>query len=165
MQIVGGKLARYFGLRFVSATLAIFIGILALSGIIDYVELMRRTTDIPNISPGMVAEVALFRLPQLGERLMPFCVLIGAMSAYLNLSRRHELVIVRAAGVSAWQFVMPAVAAAFLLGVIATTAYNPLSAMLQERAKRLETDIFRGNQATLGTNTGTFWIGQRTGDG
>jgi lipopolysaccharide export system permease protein len=165
MQIAGGTLARYFGLRFISATLAIFVGILALSGIIDYVELMRRTTDIPNISPGTVAKVALFRLPQLGERLMPFCVLIGAMSCYLNLSRRHELVIARAAGVSAWQFVMPAVAAAFLLGVIATAAYNPLSAMLQERAKRLETDIFRGNQATLAGNTGTFWIGQRTDDG
>ena len=44
---------------------------------------------------------------------MPFCILIGAMSCYLNLSRRHELVVARAAGMSAWQFVSPALIVAF----------------------------------------------------
>jgi lipopolysaccharide export system permease protein len=165
MQIPGGTLARYFSLRFVSATLAIFVGILTLSAVIDYVELMRRTTDVPNVSPTTIAKMALFRVPQLGERLMPFCVLIGTMSCYLNLSRRNELVIARAAGISAWQFVAPAAMAAFLLGVIATAAYNPISAVLQEKAKRLEIEVFRGNQNRLAVNTGTFWISQKTGDG
>ena len=100
MQIIGGTLARYFGLRFLSATVGIFAGILALSVVIDYVELMRRASDVPTASPGLVARIALFRLPQLGERLMPFCVLIGTMFCYLNFSRRNELVVARAAGVS-----------------------------------------------------------------
>ena len=49
---------------------------------------------------------------------MPFCVLIGAMSCYLNLSRRLELVVARAAGMSAWQFIAPALIVALLLGVV-----------------------------------------------
>src|SRR5690349_23771297 len=142
MQMVGGTLARYFGWRFVTATLGIFVGILTLSALIDYVELMRRAGDVADASPGLVAQIALFRMPQLGERLMPFCVLIGTMSCYLNFSRRNELVVARAAGVSAWQFVMPAAFCAFVLGVLAVTAYNPLSAALQERAKRLESNAF-----------------------
>lgn len=165
MTLVGGTLARYFGLRFLGATLGIFVGILALSAAIDYVELMRRANDVPNVSPAVIAEIALFRVPQLGERLMPFCVLIGAMSCYLNLSRRNELVVARAAGISAWQFVMPAVAGAFLLGLLATIAYNPVSALLQEKAKQLESDVFGSRQAKLAVNTGTFWIAQRTDDG
>ena len=56
----------------------------------------------------MVAETSLFRVPQLLEKMMPFCVLIGAMTCYLALSRRLELVVARAAGVSAWQFIAPA---------------------------------------------------------
>ena len=48
------------------------------------------------------------RVPFLTERIMPFAVLVGAMSCYLNLSRRLELVVARAAGMSAWQFVAPA---------------------------------------------------------
>lgn len=165
MRIIGGTLARYFGWRFVTATLGIFVGILALSTIIDYVELMRRASDVPDASPATVAKIALFRMPQLGERLMPFCVLIGTMSCYLNFSRRNELVVARAAGVSAWQFVAPAALCAFVLGVIAVTAYNPVSALLQEQAKQLESEVFGSRQARLTANTGTFWIAQRNADG
>jgi lipopolysaccharide export system permease protein len=165
MQIVGGTLGRYFGWRFLSATLGIFVGILTLSALIDYVELMRRASDVADASPAAVAQIALFRVPQLGERLMPFCVLVGTMSCYLNLSRRNELVVARAAGISAWQFVLPAAFCAFVLGLIATAAYNPVSALLQEQAKRLESDVFGSRQARLAVNTGTFWIAQRTDDG
>jgi lipopolysaccharide export system permease protein len=104
-------------------------------------------------------------MPQLGERLMPFCVLIGTMSCYLNFSRRNELVVARAAGISAWQFVAPSALAAFLLGVLAVTAYNPLSATLQEQARRLESDLFGSRQVRIAVNTGTLWIAQRTADG
>jgi len=165
MRIVTGTLARYFGLRFLSATIAIFVGIIALTALIDYVEMMRRATDLPNASPILVAKVSLFRVPQIGERLMPFCVLIGAMSCYLNLSRRNELVVARAAGVSAWQFVAPAAVVAFILGALATMLYNPASALLQERSKRLEDELFGSSPTKFVANTGPFWIGQRTGDG
>ena len=56
----------------------------------------------------MVAKTSFFRVPQLTERLLPFSVLVGAMACYLALSRRNELVVARAAGMSAWQFVAPA---------------------------------------------------------
>jgi lipopolysaccharide export system permease protein len=163
--MIGGTLARYFGLRFLSATLAIFIGIIVLTALIDYVEMMRRASDMSAASASLVAKISLYRVPQIAERLLPFCVLIGAMSSFLNLSRRNELVIARSAGISAWQFVAPALLIAFLFGVVATTAYNPVSAMLEERSKQLETELFGGIPTTLGVDTGTFWIGQRTSEG
>ena len=83
----------------------------------------------------------MFRVPQLSERILPFAVLVGAMSCYLTLSRRLELVVARAAGVSAWQFVAPSMIAAFLFGAVATTVYNPLAAVLHERSKRLEAEM------------------------
>jgi lipopolysaccharide export system permease protein len=165
MPIIGGTIARYFGLRFLSAALAVFAGILALTTLIDYVELMRRASDIPNVSALLVAKTSLYRVPQVAERLMPFCVLIGAMSCYLNLSRRLELVVARAAGMSAWQFVSPAVIAAFLLGIAFTTIYNPISAVLQERSKRFEFELFGEAPKSLGGNSGTFWIRQHTDEG
>jgi lipopolysaccharide export system permease protein len=118
MQIVLGTLARYFGLRFLSAVLAVFAGIFVLVALIDYIELMRRAGDIPNVSTALVAKTSFYRVPQVVERILPFCVLIGAMSCYLNLSRRLELVVARSAGLSAWQFVTPAILVAFALGKI-----------------------------------------------
>jgi lipopolysaccharide export system permease protein len=163
--MIGGTLSRYFGLRFLSATIAIFVGIMALTALIDYVEMVRRASDIPNASAVVIAKISLYRVPQIAERLLPFCVLIGAMSCFLNLSRRNELVVARSAGISAWQFVAPAVAMAFLFGVLATTAYNPVSAILQEQSKRLENELFGAKGTSLGVTAGTFWMGQRTDDG
>ncbi|MBV9260441.1 MAG: LPS export ABC transporter permease LptG [Pseudolabrys sp.] len=157
----GITLSRYFGMRFISAVLAVFCGLIALTVLIDYVELMRRASEIPNVSALLVAKTSIYRVPQVAERLMPFCVLIGAMSCYLTLSRRLELVIARAAGVSAWQFISPAIIAAFLIGVLATAIYNPVSAILQEQSKRLEAQLF-GQPTSTG---GAFWVRQRTDDG
>jgi lipopolysaccharide export system permease protein len=165
MQILGGTLARYFGLRFLSAVLLVFSGIFALVALIDYLELMRRATDIPNVSSVLVAKTSLYRVPQVTERILPFCVLIGAMFCYLNLSRRLELVVARAAGMSAWQFIAPALAVAFLLGIFATAVYNPVSAMLQERSKRYEAELFGQNPSALRGGGGTFWMSQRTTEG
>jgi lipopolysaccharide export system permease protein len=152
-------------MRFLSAVLVVFAGIFALVMLIDYIEMMRRAGDIPNVSAVLVAKTSIYRVPQVVERILPFCVLIGAMSCYLNLSRRLELVIARSAGLSAWQFVAPALAVAFVLGIVATTIYNPISAILQERSKRFESELFGQTASTPRQSGGTFWVSQRTDDG
>ncbi len=155
-------LARYFASRFVVASIAVFVSIFVLIILVDYIELMRRAASIASVSALFVAQTSLFRVPLSLERLMPFCILIGAMSCYLTLSRRLELVVARAAGISAWQFIAPALLSALALGLLATAVYNPLSAGMQERAKEMETKIFldRGLQDAAG-----FWINQTTSEG
>jgi lipopolysaccharide export system permease protein len=158
-------LSRYFGMRFLTSVVGSFVGVVALAAMIDYVELMRRGADWPNATAFLLAKISLFRVPQLTERIMPFSVLVGAMSCYLALSRRLELVVARAAGVSAWQFVAPAVIAAFIFGVVATTIYNPVSATLHERSKRLEADMLGENLSAFQGNTSGFWVRQKSDDG
>ena len=165
MPIFVGTLARYFGLRFLTAVLLVFAGIFALVTLVDYIEMMRRTGDIPNVSAVLVAKTSFYRVPQVVERILPFCILIGAMSCYLNLSRRLELVVARSAGLSAWQFVAPALLVAFVLGLAATAIYNPVSAILQERSKRFEAELFGHTASALSRSGGTFWVGQRTDEG
>lgn len=158
-------LARYFAWRFFGAAMTVFVGFFVLVVLIDYIELTRRTSDIPNVSAWMVVKTSFFRVPQVTERMLPFSVLVGAMACYLNLSRRLELVIARAAGISAWQFVAPAVVAALVLGTLATTVYNPLSTALRERSKRLEAELFGEHQIGLQQAGGGFWVRQRSADG
>src|SRR5260370_18072090 len=98
------------------------------------------------------------------ERVMPFAVLVGAMFCYLNLSRRLELVVARAAGISAWQFIAPALAIAALLGIALTTVYNPISANLREHSTRLEADLSGPDSGFRSTGRG-FWLRQRSEDG
>lgn len=164
--MIAGRLARYFGWRFLSALLAIFIGGFCLVALIDYIELVRRSGGDSNTSALINAAISLSRIPQLMEILMPFAVLVGAMMCYLNLSRRLELVIARAAGLSAWQFITPALFVAFVFGVFATTVYNPVAAFLKEQSKRLEVRYIGGSQQTSLQSTGTgFWVSQKSVSG
>jgi lipopolysaccharide export system permease protein len=97
---------------------------------------------------------------------MPFAVLIGAMSSFLAMSRRNELVVARSAGMSAWQFIAPALAVAVIMGIFATTVYNPMAAALNERSKRLELQIFGGRaQSGLQATGNGFWLRQKSPDG
>ncbi len=164
MRMIGLTLGRYFGLRFLAAVLLVFFGIFALVALVDYIETMRRATDVPDVSAVLVAKTSFYRVPQITERILPFCVLIGTMVCYLNLSRRLELVVARAAGVSAWQFIAPAVTVGFLIGIIATTAYNPLSAIMQEQSKRFEAMLF-GDKSGGPHGGGPFWTSQRSSEG
>jgi lipopolysaccharide export system permease protein len=127
--------------------------------------MVRKTSGIVGASAIMVAETSLFRVPQLLEKMMPFCVLIGAMTCYLALSRRLELVIARAAGVSAWQFIAPALVSAIVLGVLATTAYNPMSADLRERSKKMEAELMGSAPGGGVQDAAGFWLNQINDDG
>jgi lipopolysaccharide export system permease protein len=79
----------------------------------------------------------------------------------LNLSRRSELVVARAAGISAWQFIAPAIIVAALIGLATTTIYNPISANLREQSTRLEAEL-QGNLRNTGRD---FWLRQRSEEG
>ena len=166
MTFAGRTLAIYFGLRFLSAVAAVFAGVFAMIMLIDYIELMIRNSDIPNLSALLVAQTSLYRVPQVAERILPFCILIGAMSCYLGLSRRLELVVARSAGMSAWQFITPAVVVAMLVGAFATAIYNPLASIMHERSKRLEAELSGTLQISqaLAVISG-LWVRQRSGEG
>jgi len=165
MSMVTNTLGRYFAGRFVISALGVFASIFVLLVLVDYIEMVRKTSGLVSVSAVMVAETSLFRVPQLLEKMMPFCVLIGAMTCYLALSRRLELVVARAAGVSAWQFIAPALASAILLGILATVAYNPMSANLREISKQMEAELFGSAPGGGIQDASGFWINQVNADG
>src|SRR5580704_17728143 len=100
-------LSRYFAYRFLVAVVGVFVGVFVLVALVYYIDLMRKAADVPNAPAGLVILMSVYRVPQIMERLFPFSVLIGAMVCYLSLSRRMELVVARAAGMSVWQIITP----------------------------------------------------------
>ncbi len=165
MTMMTNTLGRYFAGRFVVSALGVFVSIFVLLVLVDYIEMVRKTSGLVSASAIAVAETSLFRVPQLLEKMMPFCILIGAMTCYLALSRRLELVVARAAGVSAWQFIAPALASAVVLGILATTAYNPISANLRELSKRMEAELFGSAPGGGIQDASGFWINQVNSEG
>lgn len=139
---VGFTLGRYISLRFMQAIGAVFLTVFGLIFLIDLVELIRRAGEGVNVSTLTLARLSFFRTPFIAEQILPFAVLFGSLVAFLGLSRKLELVVARAAGVSVWQFGLPALLVALAIGIVTMTVYNPLAVNLKQRASNLEARIF-----------------------
>jgi lipopolysaccharide export system permease protein len=162
-MIIGRTLGIYIALRFLKMIASVFFTIYLLIFTLDFVELMRRAGDAKDASAGLMATLAFYRAPSIAEQVLPFAVLFGAMAALLGLSRKLELVVARAAGVSAWQFLQPGLLVGAVLGLLAVTTLNPISASFKQTAANLEAKIF----AKSGRETGNkvLWLRQKSLDG
>jgi lipopolysaccharide export system permease protein len=162
-MLIGWTLGRYVAAAFLRMILGVFLTVFGLVYTLDFVELMRRAGDAEGASAGLMARLALFRTPAVAEQVLPFAVLFGAIAALLALSRRLELVVARAAGISAWQFLQPGLLVAAGLGALTVAAYNPLSAHLKQRSSEIEAKVFaRSSKASSGKD---IWLRQRGLDG
>lgn len=161
-MMIGSTLSRYLSLRFFKTIMAVFVAIVGMVYVFDFVEMLRRSNGMPGVTAGFIAVLSLLRTPSVAEQILPFCVLFGTMAAFLDLSRKFELIVARAAGVSVWQFLVPPVSIALLIGVFSVALFNPISAKMKQRADVIETQLFgRGGQV----GDTTLWIRQKSVDG
>ena len=102
-------LQRYFGRQYLLWFL-VFLG--GLSGIVFSVrdrrtDAPRRRAD-PMSALRIIVQMGIYKLPETIERILPFVVLFSGLFTFWRLTRSQELIIARSVGVSAWQFMVPA---------------------------------------------------------
>lgn len=108
----------------------LLFGLLLVVYLFDTIELLRRAAKVEGLPVSLVLQMGLFKLPDVGQQIFPFAVLFSALFTFWQLTRRSELVVVRAAGLSVWQFMMPLAFAAFLIGTVQMMVVNPVGALL-----------------------------------
>jgi lipopolysaccharide export system permease protein len=153
-------LSIYVGRQFMLTVLAALAGLLFLVSVFDVVELIRRAATKPDATFGIIAAIAALKIPFLAIEILPFAVLLGGVVAFWRLSRSSELVVARAAGVSAWQFLAPAVGLGLLFGVFAVAALTPVSSLFLARSERLDDTYLRGGQGRGMLAAGGLWLRQ-----
>ena len=153
-------LSRYFGRQFLVSVLGAFGIFLCLVFMGDLVELLRQASDKKDVSFGVVVTMALLKLPTFGSKTIPFAILFGGMATFLRLTRNQELVIARAAGVSIWQILTPALVVALCLGTAMITIYNPVAAALSGQFERLEAKYLRGRPSLIAVSSSGLWLRQ-----
>lgn len=155
--------SRYIARQFmisIGLVLAILTGIIVL---FDAVELVRRSYghDMPF---SIVIQMVLLKLPSILQEVIPFTVLIGGMLCFARLTRSLELVVARSAGLSAWQFLSPAVLSALAIGIFITTIFNPMAAIMLSGYEKLEARYLHGSTSMLAVSSTGLWMRQQNVD-
>lgn len=143
--------------------LSVFGMLLALAGLVamfDFIELLRRSASLPEATFGIVSQIALLRLPYIAMQILPFAVLLGGILCFWRLTRSSELIVARAAGISAWGFLAAPTFCAFLLGVVFTAGVSPVSSVMLAKAEAMENSYLRSGGGPLALNGGQLWLRQ-----
>ena len=159
---LSATLSVYIGRHFLVRFLALLVILLLMILLLDTIELLRRSASLPHVTFPMVLEMAALKLPHMGQQAFPFAVLFGGMAAFWRLTRDSELVVTRAAGVSAWQFLMPVLLIALFMGVVKIALVNPLASAMLSRYERLESTRLKGQRSFLAISDSGLWLRQAT---
>ena len=153
-------LMTYVARRFAAMALLMVLSLSALVALFDLIELLRRAATRPEANFALVAQIAALRVPYVAMQILPFAVLLGGIISFWRLTRFSELVVARAAGISAWGFLAGPVLVALLLGLGASTALSPLSSAMLARAERLDQLYLRNVGGITALAGGRLWLRQ-----
>ena len=149
-------IARHFLLWF-GATFLLFITLIFM---IDMIELLRRSSGKADVSFELVLAMTAMKLPFLAQATVPFGILFGGMMCFWRLNRTSELVSIRAAGVSVWQFLAPALIVALLIGTVRLAVINPVAAAMYARWQQLESRYLKRRSSILALSNTGVWLRQ-----
>jgi lipopolysaccharide export system permease protein len=153
-------LSVYFGRVFSVCVVLVLAALCVLVSLFDFLELLRESAAAPAASFGVIAELELLRLPWTLLQILPFAVLLGGIYAFWRLARSSELVVARAAGISAWQFLATPVLLATLLGMFGMALMSPLSAVMYARAETIYDAYLKVGGGPLSLAGGELWVRQ-----
>ncbi|MGB3624997.1 MAG: LptF/LptG family permease [Henriciella sp.] len=157
------RIQRYiFTQCLTSLTLVISIFVVTIL-LVDVVEQLRTVGGDVELSPMTAVQLSTMKLPGLIEQTLPFAILVAAMMAYSRLNKRSELSVIRATGLSAWQFLAPLVWMSVLVGLISIMVLNPLGARLSNEFEETRNSLLIAGGVRPDSSRTDVWL--RQGDG
>jgi lipopolysaccharide export system permease protein len=125
-------LSSYIARQYATWFFGFLFGLIGVIVLVSVVDLLDRLAS-KKVSLAVVFEMVLLKLPFLSQEVMPFTVLFAGLTCFWRLTRSHELVVTRAAGISVWQALIPVLGVALTVGILTVTALNPVASILLGR--------------------------------
>ena len=158
-------LSVYFGKQFFLNVAGMFLAIMAVVFLLDMIELFRRSANKDNVPISLIIEMAALKAPNIAQKIFPFSVLFGSMLFFIRVVRNHEYVAAKTAGVSIWQFLLPALLVVLFLGFFLISIFNPIASAMTAKYETIENTTLRNKGNALSMSSGGLWIREKTETG
>jgi len=159
------KLSWYFIRLYAMNFFVLLLGILSIVYIFDIVELLRRAAKYENATLDIILQMGFFKLLDVGQMVFPFVILFSAIWTFWQLTKKSELVIIRAAGLSAWQFILPLILTAFIIGLLKIVVINPMGAVFIKKYEAMEVQYISKRTSAISISEQGLWLRQDLNDG
>lgn len=157
-------LHTYIAKEFIKKFSMVYGTIIIVMLIATIIDLLQRTADI-DIGIIDIFKMAIFKLPLLLQEAVIFITLLATNLFFTDLSKKNELTIIRASGLSIRQILFTPLLSAFLIGVIVIMIFNPVAAIFNSKLHKFE-DYYLNKKSTAILLSGAkgIWIREKTAD-
>ncbi len=145
--------------------LLIIVAIVAsLLFIFDFIELTRITAS-KNVAIGKVLIMSAQKNPMHLQKVLGFLVLLASMLTYMRMSKNNEITIFKSIGLSVYQYLIPIISCALVLGILYALVLNPLTSGLISKYLKNEASHLKGSPSLLAISKTGLWIKQIDNNG
>jgi lipopolysaccharide export system permease protein len=155
---------RYILNRFLRTVLGVFAVIALVILLFTSVENLRRFGET-GAGAADILHITLLQAPEVLYQVFPLVLLLASLLTFLRLARTSELVVMRAAGVSALRLIGVPVLAAIGLGIAFVAVVNPFVAASIKRGEALANDFTNAGSSLLSFSREGVWLRQADADG
>lgn len=164
MRRITTTLSVYMIKEFMKWLLIVLLFVSILAGLLEYSELARRASSYTQIVQSDILKMMFLKIPNIVEELMPFVIFFSTMLALWRLNRNSELTVMRASGISAWQFLLPISITCLIIGFLDLGAINPISSVFKKKYDRLDETLFHKISDRIEISESGIWIRQKIQD-
>ena len=157
-------LLRYVVRRFLMAVVNVQLVIAILVLLFGGVENLRRFGD-SDASLIDIAVITALQAPEVLYEVFPLVVMLASLVTFLGFARTSELVVLRAAGVSALRLIAVPVLAGLVLGGAVVAVGNPVVSAMTRHADAVEDRFRDSSRSLLSFGGGGFWLRQGDAEG
>ena len=163
-QGVSMTLAIYFGKRYLVSFIRVFLSIVLLVLLFDFLTNLNRLNGIEaQIWNALI--LSLLRTTTYLSLAMPLIIMLSALAFSVSLSRSNEFIVLRASGVSALKGLFSVILSAFFLGLISIFILDPLAGKMIGYYD-IKLDKLRSKeQSQVLINDNGYWMRQATLNG
>ena len=160
-QGVSMTLAIYFGKRYLISFIRVFLSIVLLVLLFDFLTNLNRLNGIEaQIWNALI--LSLLRTTTYLSLAMPLIIMLSALAFSVSLSRTNEFIVLRASGVSALKGLFSVILSAFFLGIISIFILDPLAGKMIGYYD-IKLDKLRSKeQSQVLINDNGYWMRQAT---
>jgi lipopolysaccharide export system permease protein len=124
----------------------------------NYIDLLNSSVG-KHISFGIITKIVFLKIPDLLHETVPFLMFISAILAFTKISKSNEYTVIKASGISIWQFLFPFLAITFIFGVLFITVLNPISTSLTDYNRKIINKYYSGDAASMLSFSGSgLWF-------
>ncbi len=156
-------LGRYLSKQIITTFLLVLVMVMGIIMMFDSIEALRRISGRSDTGMDYVVKYALTKLPETLDKILPFVMMVAAMATFWRLSKSSEYVIIRASGVSVWEFLKPVFITVFAVGVINVALFNPISSKMYEMHATLKYRFITRDPTAMLFSSKGLWIRESEG--